>query len=185
MGWKQLDTEYVIHNNWISVRKDHVQLPTGVEIDDFYVIERPKLIHVIAITKEGKFIFEKQYRYAINKDCLEICAGIVEPNETPLEAAKRELLEETGYSGGDWMLLSEQAVDPSNMTEISCSFLAKNVIKASEQHLETTESLEIVLLSENEVKKALMSGDIVSSLMTSPLWQYFYLQERDSFCIHK
>ena len=185
MGWKQLDTEYVFHNKWISVRKDYVQLPTGVEIEDFYVIERPKLVHVIAITEEGKFIFEKQYRYAINRECLEICAGIVEPNENPLEAAKRELLEETGFSGGDWALLGEHAVDPSNMTEISYSFLAKNVIRISEQHLETTESLETVLLLENDVKQALLSGDIVSSLMTSPLWQYFYLQGSDSFYNHK
>lgn len=172
MGWKRLDTEYAIHNKWISVRKDHVQLPSGVEIDDFYVIERPKLVHVIAITKEDKFIFEKQYRYAINRDCLEICAGIVEPNETPLEAAKRELLEETGYSGGDWKLLSEQAVDPSNMTEVSYAFLAKDVAKVSEQHLEITEQLNIVLLSEKNVKQALHRGDIVSSLMAAPLWQY-------------
>lgn len=125
MGWKQLYSEYIIHNKWISVRKDHVLLPIGVEIEDFYIIERPKFIHDVAITKEGKYIFEKQYRYAINRDCFEICGGIVEPNETPLEAAKRELLEEIGCAGGKWELISKYAVDPSNMTEISYSFLSK------------------------------------------------------------
>ena len=80
MAWKQLGKEYLIKNRWITVRKDHVLQPSGVEIDDFYVIERPKLVHVVAITKEGQYIFEKQYRYAINRDCLEICAGIVEEN---------------------------------------------------------------------------------------------------------
>lgn len=178
MGWKQIDKEYVIHNKWISVRKDHVLLPSGVEIDDFYVIERPKLVHVIAITKEGDFVFEKQYRYAINRTCLEICAGIVEPNETPLEAAQRELFEETGYAGGEWRLLSEYAVDPSNMTEISYSFLARDVVKISGQQLDKTENLETLLLNKEEVKEALIKGEIVSSLMAAPLWHYFHEYEK-------
>lgn len=180
MGWKQIDKEYLIRNKWIAVRKDHVILPSGVEIDDFYVIERPRLVHVIAITKEGDFVFEQQYRYAINRNCLEICAGIVEPYETPLEAAQRELREETGYADGEWELISEYAVDPSNMTEISYSFLAKNVVKVSDQFLDTTEELESVLLSEKEVKQALCKGDIVSSLMAAPLWQYFYSLQKNS-----
>lgn len=176
MGWKQLNKEYLIHNKWISVRKDHVLLPSGVEIDDFYVIERPKLVHVIAVTQDGQLVFERQYRYAINRTCLEICAGIIEPNETPLEAAKRELLEETGYAGGEWTLLGEYAVDPSNMTEISYSFLAKDVIKVSGQKLDQTEELETLLLSKKEVIDALKRGDIVSSLIAAPLWQYIYHQ---------
>lgn len=178
MGWKLLDKEFVIHNKWISVRKDHILLPTGVEITDFYVIERPKLVHVIAITKDGKFVFEKQYRYAIDKECLEICAGMVEPSETPLEAAKRELLEETGYAEGEWEPLGEYSVDPSNMTEISYSFLAKNVIKVSHQQLEKTENIEIILLSKQEVEVALTEGQIVSSLMAAPLWNYFYIHDK-------
>lgn len=178
MGWKHIDKEYVIHNKWISVRKDHVLLPSGIEIDDFYVIERPKLVHVIAITKEGEFVFEKQYRYAINRTCLEICAGIVEPNETPLEAAQRELFEETGYACGEWELLSEYAVDPSNMTEISYSFLARDVVKISGQQLDKTENLETLLLNKAEVKEALIKGEIVSSLMAAPLWHYFHEYEK-------
>lgn len=174
MAWKQLGKEYLIKNRWITVRKDHVLQPSGVEIDDFYVIERPKMIHVIAITENGFYVFEKQYRYAINRECLEICAGLVEPDETPIQAAQRELLEETGYACGQWQQLGVHAVDPSNMTEVSYSFLAKGVKKVSEQHLEKTETIEIVLLSEDEVKQALINGSIVSSLMAAPLWQYLY-----------
>ena len=132
MSWRQLDEEYVIRNEWLSVRKDHVVLPTGIEIEDFYVIERPKHVHVIAITTDGKFVFERQYRYAIDRACLEICAGKIEPDENPLEVAKRELLEETGYSGGEWILMNELAVDSSNMTEISYSFLANYVERVSD-----------------------------------------------------
>lgn len=178
MAWKQIDKEYVLKNKWIAVRKDQVLLPSGVGIDDFYVIERPKLVHVIAITKEGNFVFEKQYRYAINRTCLEICAGMVEANEMPINAAKRELLEETGYATDDWTFLGEHAVDPSNMTELSYSFLAKNVDRVSAPILEKTEEIDTVLLSEKEVLEALQNGDIVSSLMAAPLWQYFHLKNK-------
>lgn len=171
-----MDKEYVLKNKWITVRKDQVLLPSGIEIDDFYVIERPNLVHVVAITREGQFVFEKQYRYAINRTCLEICAGLVEANETPIDAARRELLEETGYATDNWTFLGEYAVDPSNMTEISYSFLAKNVVKVSDPHLDKTEVLETLLLSEKEVLDALKSGGIVSSLMAAPLLKYFHLK---------
>ena len=178
-SWKQLNKEYMIRNKWISVRKDHILLPSGEEVDDFYIIERPKLINVIAITEGGEFIFEKQYRYAVDRECLEICAGLVEAEESPLEAAKRELLEETGYAGGVWELISEYAVDPSNMTEINYSFLAKGVKKVSVQQLDKTEELEIVLLSKQEVKSVLMKGEVLSSLMAAPLWNYLYQLDKN------
>lgn len=177
MSWKRIETKYEIKNKWISVRKDHVLLPSGVEIDDFYVIERPKIVHVIAITTEGLFVFEKQYRYGVDRDCLEICAGNIDPNETPIEAAKRELLEETGYAGGEWEIISELAVDTSNMTEISYSIIAKGVKKIAEPNLEETEDIETILLTEEQVLESLKRGEITSALMTSPLWQYFYLKQ--------
>lgn len=177
MSWKQLHKEHVIKNQWVSVRKDHVLLESGVEIDDFYIIERPNLVHVVAITKDGLFVCEKQYRYAINLDCLEICAGMIEANETPLEAAKRELLEETGYAGGQWTLIGRHAIDPSNMTEVSYSFLAEGVELSQSQNLEETECIDVILLDREEIIKRLQNGEIISSLMATPLWQYLYNQK--------
>lgn len=177
MSWKQINTQYAIKNEWISVRKDHVLLHNGVDIDDFYVIERSPIVHVIAITEEGNFVFEKQFRYGIGRDCLEICAGNIDTNESPLEAARRELQEETGYAGGHWKIISELAVDTSNMTEISYSILATGVTKIAEPKLEKTEEIETVLLSEDEVIEALKRGDIISALMAAPLWQFFYLKQ--------
>lgn len=174
MSWKLIEKEYLIRNKWITVRKDHVLLQSGIEIDDFYIIERPQIVHIIAITPEGKYIFERQYRYAQNRWCLELCAGLVERGENPLQSAQRELLEETGYANGSWELISSHAVDPSNMTEISYAFLAKNVTKVSDQNLEPTEEIEVLLLSEEDIINALLSGQIISSLMAAPLWQYFY-----------
>lgn len=172
MSWLKKKSDYIISNKWVRLRKDHVMLPDNTEIDDFYVIERPNLVHVIAITIDNQFILEKQYRYAIDMDCYELCAGIIEPNETPLEAAKRELLEETGYSGGEWTPYGEYAIDPSNMTDISYAFVAKGVKKVREQKLDSTESLEVELVSREKLVKLIRSNQIISGLMLAPLWRF-------------
>lgn len=172
MSWIKRKSDYIISNKWVRLRKDYVILPDNTEIDDFYVIERPCLVHVIAITTDNQFILERQYRYAINKDCYEICAGIIEPGETPLEAAKRELLEETGYAGDDWEPFGEYAIDPSNMTDISYAFVAKGVKKVREQKLDKTESLEVELVPREKLVELIRSNKIISGLMLAPLWRY-------------
>lgn len=173
MFWQKHNSEYLISNKWVRLRKDHVILPNKREIEDFYVIERPNLVHVIAITSDNQYILEKQYRYAINRECYEICAGLIEQGETPLEAAKRELLEETGYAGGNWIPYGEYAIDPSNMTDISYAFIAKGVCKIRKQNLDPTELISVETVSSNELFNLLQSGKIVSGLMAAPLWRYF------------
>ncbi len=70
-------------------------------MEDYYVLEYPTWINVLAITKDGRFVLEKQYRHGTQSIDYELCAGTCEPGEKPLHAAKRELLEETGFGGGN------------------------------------------------------------------------------------
>ena len=97
MAWKTLETEYLIREPWLTARRDKVELPTGVVLNDYYVLEYPDWVNTIAITREGDFVLVRQYRHALGITSMELCAGVIEKDETPLEAAQRELLEETGY----------------------------------------------------------------------------------------
>ena len=99
MQWEVLESEYLFKRPWLTARREHVKLPTGAEIQDFYILEYPDFCNVIAITKEGQFVLERQYRHAQQITGYEIPAGCVEPGEDAMEGAKRELYEETGYSG--------------------------------------------------------------------------------------
>lgn len=171
--WETLSSEYLIRRPWLTARKDKVQLPTGAIIDEYYVLEYPDWINVIAITPDDDFVFVRQYRYALGKTVNEICAGVCEEGEDPLETAQRELLEETGFGGGEWEEWMTISANPSTMNNLTHCFLARGVTKQSDQHLDKGEDIEIRLFTREEVKAMLSNGDIWQSLMAAPLWKLF------------
>lgn len=170
--WKVLDTEYLIKRPWLTARRDRLLLPDGREIPEYYVLEYPDWVNVIAITKDRQFVMERQYRHALGCTCYELPCGVIEKGETPLEAAQRELQEETGYGGGEWKKLMVLSANPSTMTNLAHCFLATGVEKISEQHLDDTEELEVHLLSREEVCHLLRKNEMMQSLMVAPLQKY-------------
>ena len=148
-------------------------LPTGVIIDEYYVLEYPDWVNTIAITKDGKFVFVRQYRYAIGKTVNELCAGVVEKGEDPMDAAKRELMEETGFGGGNWQEWMTISANPSTHTNLTHCYLATDVEPLGKQHLDQGEDLEPRMFSREEVLDMLQKGEIWQALMAAPLWKYF------------
>lgn len=169
--WEILETEYLIRRPWLTARCDHVKLPTGAEIPEYYILEYPDWVNVIAITREGRFVLVRQYRHGIRETRYELCAGVCEPGEEPLLAAQRELLEETGYAGGHWQLWMTLSANASTMTNLTYCFLATNVEPLYDRHLEETEDLSVHLLTEEEVKALLEQDEVRQSLMAAPLWK--------------
>ena len=171
--WSILESEYLIRRQWLTARKDHVRLPNGAENKEYYVLEYPDWVNVIAVTKDGKFLMERQYRHGLQLTCYEICAGVCEPGEAPLEAIRRELYEETGFGNGQWIPWMDISANTSTMTNMCHCFLATDVEPVSTQHLEETEDISIELLDAEEVRTLLLDNQIKQSLMAAPLWKYF------------
>ena len=176
--WETINTKYIIRNKWINVRKDYVRLPKGALVEDYYILEYPDWVTVIAITAEGNYVIERQYRHGIKKTCYEICGGAVEKDEDILKAAQRELMEETGYGGGEWVLFTKTAPNPAAMTNICYTFLAKGVYKTGEQTLERTEDIDICEMTEEELLEVMKNGEIIQGDMLSPLWQWMYQNKK-------
>ena len=175
--WIILASEYLLQSKWLNVRKDKVRMPKGVELDDFYILEYPDWINVIAITEEGDFVLERQYRHGTQTVEYEICAGVIEEGEEPIVAAHRELYEETGFGGGEWSLYCVTAPNPAAMTNRNYTFLAKGVKQISSQHLERTEDIDVIVVSREEVKQILKDGKMMQGIMQAPLWRMFYEEE--------
>lgn len=142
-------------------------------VPDFYVTEATDWVNVIAITKEGKFIMEEQYRHGIQKVSFELCAGMVDEGETPMGTAKRELLEETGYTGGDWTAYGMSVPNASGATTKCYHFLATDVERIQSPKPEKTEDIKIHLLTEQQLKQIMLDGRIAEAVMLAPLWRYF------------
>lgn len=178
MIWKQLHTEYIFKEQWLTVRNDTVKLPNGPVIPSFYVLEYPNWISVLGITKEGEFVFVKQYRHGLRKVAYELCVGICDATDpSPLEAAKREMLEETGFGGGQWQEWMVLSANPGTHTNLTYCFLATDLEKVAEQTLEKTEQLTVHLFSGGEVKELLLQNEIWQSLHAAPLWKFFALED--------
>ena len=175
--WKVLESEYLVRRPWLTARRDRLELPDGRIIPEYYVLEYPDWVNVIAITKDGQFVMERQYRHAARKISLELPCGVMEEGETPLEAAQRELLEETGFGEGQWKKLMELSPNPSAMSNTTHCFLAIGVEKIAEQHLDETEELSVLFMTKEEVKRMLNENQICQALMVAPLYKYIYAAE--------
>ena len=173
MNWKILGSKYPFVCPWLKVRMDHVRMPSGVEIPDFYVTELPDWVNVIAITIDGKFIIEEQYRHGLQRVCFELCAGVVGKDEVPMDAARRELMEETGYGGGKWTAFGTYAPNASGTDNVSHAFLATGVELRQKQALDATEDIRVHLVDENELRTMMLDGRIAEAAMLAPLWRYF------------
>ncbi|SFG42220.1 NUDIX hydrolase [Prevotella sp. KH2C16] len=173
MKWKVRSREKLFERPWLTVHRDEVELPDGRVNGEYYVLHYPAWVNVIAETDDGRLILERQYRHGLGTMSTEICAGVVEKGEEPLAAARRELLEETGYGGGEWTLLMTTAPNAGSMDNLCHSYLARGVRQVSQQHLDRTEDIKVYLFEREEVLRMLKAGEFLQAMMVAPLWKYF------------
>ncbi len=179
--WTVLGSEYLIRRPWLTARRDRIRQPNGTVMDEYYVLEYPDWVNVIALTTEGKMLLERQYRHGLGRTCYEIPAGVVDPTDaSPEAAARRELLEETGYEGGTWRELCTLSPNSSAVNNLCHTFIAEGVTYSGARHLEATEDIDVYFFSPAEVRGFLERGEVMQALMAAPLWRYFYEQSHPS-----
>jgi ADP-ribose pyrophosphatase len=173
MDYKTLSSEYLHREPWLTVRKDSVEVPNGHIIPAYYVLEYPDWVNTIGITKEGQMVMVRQHRYGLGKTAFELCAGVVEEGEDPVDSAKREMLEETGYGNGEWRKIMTISPNPATQTNWVHCYLAIDLEKVAEQNLEKSEDITVHLFDQEEVKRMLANDEIIQALHAAPLLKYF------------
>lgn len=159
--WKTLESETIIDNRWIAVRKDKVELPNGQKIDDFYSVTISDAAAIVAVDEDGNIVLKREYKYATGEELIEIPAGMFEPGEKdPLFVAKRELLEETGYESDDWIYFGDTLESSSKLTNRMHIFLAQKCRKVCNQNLDKTEEIDVLVVPFCEAVEMVMRNEI-------------------------
>jgi 8-oxo-dGTP pyrophosphatase MutT (NUDIX family) len=146
------------------------QLPNGVILDPYYVVEERDWVHIVAVSDTRLILSVRQYRYAGNIICLELPAGICEVGEAPLAAARRELLEETGQSARSWTHLASLWANPARQTNKVHVFLATGLEGNGKQELDESEDLAWRFISLHEIKEAIRTGEFGQCLHVASLY---------------
>ncbi|RCX23177.1 ADP-ribose pyrophosphatase [Fontibacillus phaseoli] len=167
---KTISTKPVFTGKVISLQIDTVELPDGSRATR-EIIRHPGAVAVLAV-KEGRLLLVDQFRQAMGRCELEIPAGKLEKGEDPLEAARRELQEETGYSCGKIMLLHSFYTSPGFADEIIHLYLAEE-LTAGEMALDEDEFLEVIEASFEEVQQFIAEGRIADAktILAAYIWQ--------------
>ncbi len=180
--WQTLSSRTILDlAPWFSVIQDSIRLPNGRTVDDFYRIEGPDYVLVTAVNPEGAILFERAYKQCLGRNILTSPAGGVEPGETPIVSAKRELMEETGYAAKTWKYMGGFTVDGTRGICKAHMFLATGLEKSGKVRPDDMEQCELVFLTRLEIREAFRNGEIILlpdiailSMATSDLFSDFF-----------
>ncbi|MCS5571064.1 MAG: NUDIX hydrolase [Pseudomonadales bacterium] len=175
LEWQKLRSESGPDLGILNVRFDWLKHPTEDRTLKRLVLESVDWINVVALTEDGQSVMVEQYRFGVGSCTLETPGGMVDSGETPLQAAQRELKEETGYSGGRWKSLGAVQPNPAIHSHLCHHFLAEGVTKNDSQDLGQGEAIAVHLYTIDQVRSAIVDGSLRHVLAISALSRVFDL----------
>ena len=172
LRWKMLSSRYVYQDRWFQARADSCEFPDGRIIEPYYVVELPNWCNTVIITKEDKIILVRQYRYPVDQITFELPGGVIEKDEDPKEAAKREMEEETGYTSDDIEFLLQLAPNPAINNNTAYFYLARNAYPASNtRNKDEFEDIDVVSFSKEEIWQLLKENKMQHGVQIGPLYE--------------
>ena len=157
--WKTLSRDLVVDlSAFLKVEMHVIELPDGKVLKDWPWVISPDYVNIAALTEKGEYLCFRQTKYAVKGTTLAPVGGYIEEGEQPLAAAKRELLEETGYKARRWETLGEFAVDGNRGNGIAHLFLARDAYPVTKPDADDLEEQLLLKLSRAEVEAAVARG---------------------------
>jgi ADP-ribose pyrophosphatase len=170
LKWKLLHSEYIHKGPWATLRTDRCEMPDGRIMPDYYVLEYPNWVNAVAITEDNKVLMVRQYRHAAGIVSLELPGGVIDGDEAPADAMRRELLEETGYQFDDIELIATVYANPSTANNQTYCYLAKGGKKVQGQSLDEHEEIVVEEYALTEIKQLLADNKIAQALHCTGLF---------------
>lgn len=170
LRWKTLSSKYIYDDRWFRARADSCQFPDGRILEPYYVVELPDWCNVILVTKEERVILVRQYRYPIDQTTYELPGGVIERNEDPKQAAKREMEEETGYTSDDIEFLMKLSPNPAVNTNTAYFYLVQNAVPTISTNPDLFEDIDIVSFSKEEIIAFVQENQMHHGVQAGPMY---------------
>lgn len=161
--WETLDRRLIVDADpWLRLWVERVRLPDGRLVADYYAVEQPDYVVVMALTDDHRVIGIYHYKHAAKRINLGLPAGYVRRGEPPLAAAQRELREETGYHADHWRPLGSFVCDGNRGCGHAHIYLASGLRKVAAPAPDDLEEISLVLMSQEELRHHLRSGAVAT-----------------------
>jgi len=171
--WEVLEERTLAKTKWLDARVERCRTPSGALVDDYTVLHYPDWAIAVPLTADGRLVMTRQWREGAQVLSLECPGGVVEPHETPEEAAGRELLEETGYSGAELGPLLKVRPNPAIQRNWFFATVFTGCARVAEPQESPTETLDVALMTALQVLQAIRSGELVNGLQVAALMTLF------------
>lgn len=171
------DGRELVRTPIFTVREDQAEHPRTGSVRPYVQLQAPDWVNMVALTPDGRLVLVRQWRHGTRRFELELPAGMIEPDETPEQAAARELREETGYTCEKISRLGEVAPNAAYQTNRCYTVLAEGCRPTAETSFDEGEDLEVVLVTPAELR-AQLGGEVLNAMVFCGLYWWFERQGR-------
>lgn len=170
-NWTVRSSQTLIEDKWIKVRADRCVDARGTVIEPYYVLDYPSWMTVFPVTSAGSVVLVRQYRHGVGQVLLELpCGSFDAGEEDATVVARRELLEETGYTGSDFREIASVSPNAANHSNLSHIVIAQGVEKTNDQQLDISEDIEVVLMPIDQLSKELRRGSFLQAMHVAAIF---------------
>ncbi len=163
--WRVTESRSILRDRWIDVRAETCVTASGAIVAPYYLLRPADWVHVLALDAAERVVMVRQYRHGLGRDSLEAPGGVIDPGDgSPEIAARRELLEETGYACGALMPAGCFSPNPANHTNTVHIFAARDAALVQAPQREVGESMRTELVAVTDLRRLALAGGLVHGL---------------------
>jgi 8-oxo-dGTP pyrophosphatase MutT (NUDIX family) len=171
LRWEKIKSHIVYSDRWLQLHADSCRFPDGRVIEPYYIVELPNWANIVVVTADEKIVLVRQYRYPVDQTTFELPGGVIDKGEDPMQAAIREMQEETGYHSSEVEFLCKLAPNPAINNNTAYFYLAKNAEPGEKKNFDAFEDIDVMLFSKSDFLQLLRENKIQHGVQLGPIYE--------------